>query len=236
MAIVTFLFLSVLASAESREVREFDAAKITAVEVKNSSGDIEVLPVTTGKARVVANKVEFGEYCRFKTEQKGSTLFVEVEKKGMFQDDCDVDLELSVAKGTNLNVRLGSGDLKVRGLSGDLGFQVGSGSVDVEAPIKRLDGKTGSGDMFVKGLTSGGTLRTGSGKINIEYLVAPALGELNMATGSGNAEVIFPKAAKVQTTFAAGSGELINELGDSPESKFKVSMRAGSGDLHIKKQ
>jgi hypothetical protein len=45
---------------------------------------------------------------------------------------------------------------------------------------------------------------------------------------------MFPKGTKVKTSYKAGSGEMSNELGDNPEAAFKVSMKAGSGDLKIK--
>lgn len=61
------------------------------------------------------------------------------------------------------------------------------------------------------------------------------LGELDIKTGSASAEIVLPKTAKVRTSFTAGSGELTNEIGDSPDSKFKISMMAGSGNLHIKR-
>jgi DUF4097 and DUF4098 domain-containing protein YvlB len=98
-----------------------------------------------------------------------------------------------------------------------------------------LEGKSGSGNISIKGLTAGGDLKTGSGEVSLVYKVPPAIGELSIKTGSGNVEILFPKSAKIRTSFSAGSGELINELGDSPNSKFKVSMTAGSGNLHIKK-
>ena len=38
-----------------------------------------------------------------------------------------------------------------------------------------------------------------------------------------------------RTLFKAGSGKLLNEHGDTPDAKFNISMKAGSGDLIIKK-
>lgn len=227
------LGLSGLANAESKE---FDLGGISEVEVNNGSGDISITAVNSGKATVTATKKQFGEHCKLTIEKKGKTLFVGVEKTGVFKDECEVDFDITAPKAAMLDLDSGSGDIKVKGTSGDLNFNIGSGDIDVDAEVKKLDGKTGSGDVSIKGLTTGGNLKTGSGEINLVYDVAPALGELDIKTGSGGAEIVFPKNATIRASFMAGSGLLINELGDTPDSKFKISMKAGSGNLHIKKQ
>jgi DUF4097 and DUF4098 domain-containing protein YvlB len=227
------LGLSGLANAETKE---FYLSEISKVEIKNGSGDVNITAASSGKATVTATKKQFGEHCKLTIDKKGKTLFVEVEKTGVFKDDCEIDFDITAPKTVVLDLDSGSGDLKVNGTSGDLSFNVGSGSVDVDAEVKKLEGKSGSGDVSIRGLTTGGNLKTGSGKINLVYNVAPALGELDIKTGSGRAEIVLPKTAKVRTSFTAGSGELTNEFGDTPESKFRISMKAGSGDLQIKKQ
>ena len=45
---------------------------------------------------------------------------------------------------------------------------------------------------------------------------------------------MFLKGTKVKTIYKSGSGELSNELGNNIGAAFKVSMKAGSGDLKIK--
>lgn len=231
--VIIALGLSSLANAETKE---FDLVDISKVKFNNGSGDVSITAVDSGKATVTATKRQFGEHCKLTIDKRGNTLFVEVEKTGVFKDHCKVDFNITAPKTATLSLNSGNGDIKVKGTSGDLSFSVGSGSVDVDAEVKKLEGKSGSGDLSIKGLTSGGTLKTGSGKINLVYNVAPTLGELDIKTGSGDAEIVLPKTAKVRTSFTAGSGELTNELGDTPDSKFKISMKTGSGDLHIKKQ
>lgn len=230
------LILLGLASLANAESREFDLSEISEVEVSNGSGDISITAVNSGKATVMATKKQFGKHCELTIDKRGRTLFVGVEKAGVLRDECEVDIHITTPRTAMLDLDSGSGDIKVKGTSGDLNFRIGSGDVDVDAEVKKLEGKTGSGDVSIKGLTAGGTLKTGSGEINLVYDVAPAPGELDIKTGSGDAEIVFPKNATILTSFLAGSGELINELGDTPNSKFKISMKTGSGDLHIKRQ
>ena len=236
MKVITIAMIVLgLFSLANAETKEFDLAGISKVEVNSRSGDVSITAVDAGKATVTATKKQFGENCKLTIEKKGRTLFVEVEKTGVFKDDCEVDFEITAPKTVVLDLDSGSGEIKVKGTSGDLSFNVGSGAVDIDAEIKKLEGKSGSGGVSIKGLTTGGSLRSGSGAINLVYRVAPVLGELDIKTGSASAEIVLPKATKVRTSFTAGSGELTNEIGDSPDSKFKISMMAGSGNLHIKR-
>lgn len=218
------------------ETQEFDLSGITELEVDNSSGNVNVTAITNGKASVTANKKRFGENCKLTIQKKEKTLSVEVEKSGLFGKDCDVDFEIKVPKNVAMELETGSGEIRAKGTSGDVEFHTGSGSVHIEGEIKKLSGKTGSGDISITGLTQGGDLKVGSGSIRLSYDKSPTSGELDIKSGSGNAEVFFPQGTKLRTSFVAGSGELINEIGDNADGKFKVSMKTGSGNLHLKKR
>ena len=230
------VIIMIFTSHTFAETKGFDLIGISKIEVNNTSGVVNVTAVDTGKATVIPTKKKFGDHCKMTIDKKGNTLLVEVEKTGIYKKDCEVDFNITAPRSVVLDIDSGSGDLKIKGTRGDLSFGVGSGTVEVDAEVKNLDGKSGSGNISIIGLTSGGSLKTGSGQINLVYKVAPLPGELHINTGSGDAEISLPKTAKVRTSFITGSGELTNELGDSPDSKFKISMMAGSGDLHIKKQ
>jgi hypothetical protein len=225
--------------ASAAEVKEFDSAGISWVEVHSGSGRVELVATESGKSSVTAEKRKFGSHCKMTAERRNETLFVEVEQTHYLAssaaEGCEVDLKIQAPKAAGLFLRSGNGDIGIEGFISDLDFRVGRGSVRVKGSVKRLDGKAGSGDIAIQGLSVGGRLVAGSGKITVAYENAPALGELSIKTGSGDAEISFPQASKIKTSFSAGSGNLVNDLGDTPSSQFTVSMRAGSGSLRIKR-
>lgn len=236
-SILVVVTLSTFAAHAATETKEFGLNDISKIEFKNTSGNLNITAVSKGKAIVTAEKKEFGDSCKLNIDKKGKTLVVEVQKEsGFFKSDCRVNFTITVPKTAALALDSGEGKVSVTGTSGDLSFNVGSGSVDVNAEVKELEGKIGSGNIIINGATSGGNLKAGSGNIEVIYKSAPSKGELDIKSGSGNAEVTLPKKSKILTSFVAGSGRLTNELGDTPDSSFKVSMKAGSGNLHIKKQ
>lgn len=237
---LSVFFLSSTQFVHGSELHQFDSHNVARVEVVNTSGKVELHGIGSGRTEVIADKVKFGDQCRMTIENRESTLFVKVERSQAVvfgsNDACEVNFKLAVPKAAALNLVSGSGDLDIRQTTGNLDFTVGSGSVRVDGNVQNLDGKAGSGDVSIKGLTSGGRLKTGSGRIHLTYAIAPSFGELNIKSGSGNAEIAIPKDAKIKTSFMAGGGHLTNELGDTPDSHFHISMMAGSGNLHIIKQ
>ena len=224
-----------ISSAFAAETKDFDAKDLKEITIENSSGKIGIANADSAKVTVSATKNKFNDKCTLTMEKTGSKLLLKVEKKlSLSKADCDVDFEIKTPKGVDLTIGLGSGNLNIRGMEGALTFKLGSGDVSAEGTFKKVSGMDGSGDVEIKGLTEGSEVRTGSGNIKLTYANAPTKGDLELKTGSGNATVLFPKGAKVKTSFRAGSGQFTNELGDTPSASFAVSMNAGSGNLNVK--
>lgn len=236
------------------ENKEFSASGLENLNLKNMSGDVIVTVSEDGKAYVSANKVNFEKNCTLKMNRSGENLIVEVKNEGWFNNDnCMVNFDIKVPKAIALNLKNGFGDLNVNGTKGKIDFKLGSGNAVVNAEAEKLDGKsgsgsinisgiigdskikTGSGSIDITGLIGDADLKTGSGDLKITYKLAPLKGALDIKTGSGDATVFFPTSMKVLTNYMSGSGRIYNELGDSSDASFRVFMKAGSGDLKIKK-
>jgi len=233
-ALITVLCILGSASAFA-ETREFDAKFIKKVAVENSAGKTTITATDAAKATVDITRVTFSDKCEMQVDEKSSILNIVVKKKGIFNTEaCEVNFDIKVPKTADLNLTVGSGKVALNGMQGELAFIVGSGNIVADGAFKKVQGMAGSGHIDMKGLTSGADLQTGSGGINLSYATAKPKGELTMSTGSGNATVVFPKDAVIKTAFEAGSGRLSSDLVSNPKADFKVSMKAGSGDLKIK--
>lgn len=233
LALISLVCCLAFAAPESKV---FESKGLIGVSVENTSGKVVISSTEDAKVTVVATKNKFSDKCKMTVERSGNKLVIKVEKTSSFfsTEVCDVDFQVNVPKAVDLDLAAGSGDLTVNGIQGDLTFIVGSGDILANGTFKKIDGKSGSGNIAIKGLTGGGELKTGSGEIDLTYLVSSLNGELDLKSGSGDAMILFPKGTKVKTSYKTGSGELSNELGDYPEAAFKISMKAGSGDLKIK--
>ena len=105
--------------------------------------------------------------------------------------------------------------------------------IDLEVKIPKfadLDLNLGSGNISVTGVHGSLKFEIGSA----DFVATGEFSKFSGKAGSGDATVVFPKGSKVKTNFVSGSGKLNNELGDTPQSNFLLSMKAGSGDLNVK--
>lgn len=196
---------------------EYDGVK--RVDLRVAAGSVKITGRTDGSttATVEVKKKRYDERCRLVVEQRGELLFVELGSKSLFSALCEADFTITVPRDVALKIKNGSGDVAVEGCTG-------LALVDV-----------GSGNVSALGLRAPASFRAGSGNLKVTFEEVPADGNLEIRSGSGSAEVLFPKKAKIRTSFSAGSGKLRNLLGDSSEARFTVTMKTGSGSLKVDK-
>jgi hypothetical protein len=230
-------FLSAQCVLANTETKEFDGSKIKTIEVQNMSGSIRVTGESRANVSVTTEKVKFGEKCTLEVKQDNSKIFVKVDRKtGLWtSDSCEVNVSVSTPQAVSLDLKNGSGPIDVKNTKGSVEYKIGSGQVKIDAQVEKLNGKSGSGSTDVKGVLADVSITAGSGSIKITYPAVPSKGELNIKSGSGNAEVWMPAGAKIMTDVMQGSGKTYNELGDSKDAPYKISFKAGSGNLDIKK-
>jgi DUF4097 and DUF4098 domain-containing protein YvlB len=217
------------------EIKEINASNLSRMELSIQSSQVTIKGIESSIAKVTTTKHKFSDKCELKIEKVGRKLIVAVNKTGIFAlNDCKVDFLVEVPKAIDLELKVGSGQVKIEGIDGELDYLLGSGDLIAEGKFSEIEGKSGSGSVTVKGLTGGGDIKIGSGRLNLTFATTLLKGELDVKTGSGDAELVFPKGSKVRTSFRAGRGELLNELGDVADAPFRVSMKSGSGDLNIK--
>ncbi len=237
LMVIFFLNLSAFAADETKE---FDSKGLKTLVVENLSGKVSIGGTVTlpYKSYVKVSKNKFSDKCKLTMEKLEDKLILKVEKSNILdsQVGCDVDFQVSVLEVINLDLSNGSGDIIINRLQADsFTFKVGSGDVLVTNMVtKKIDGKSGNGKIHIWKLTGGGVIKSGSGDISLYFGPSDLTGELDIKSGSGDADITFAKGTKIKTSFKAGSGELSNELGDSADATFKVSMKTGSGNLKIK--
>jgi len=218
------------------ELRTYPKDAVTALEVRNTAGDVVITRSTDATATVAATKKEFGKHCRLAIDLKKSLLSVVVSKTTPpAEGSCTVALHVSVPVGTALDLRTGAGDLSAKNLHGGVTFRTGSGDVELSGSFPKIDGKTGSGDVVAYDLIAEDvSIATGSGDIKVAFTKVPALGRVDLKTGSGDTIVTVPRGTKLRSSLLNGSGDVTNEVGNTPGAQFDVSARTGSGDLRLK--
>lgn len=235
--ILLVLGLTFAAEAFSDNVKkEFTGIGLKELVVENGVGHISIAAAKDGVATVIAKKIDFPGNCKLSIERTGDKLSVGVKDTGWFNKSvCNVDFTITVPREIALDVKTGSGNIIIDGTHGALKFKLGSGDISANANVLSFDGKTGSGSINITGVVGNGSLKAGSGNITLTYKDQLKSGKLDVKIGSGDATLYMPTKMKISTNFKAESGSVYNELGDTGDASFNISMRAGSGNLNIKK-
>jgi hypothetical protein len=185
---------------------------------------------------------------------------IPAEDRSLF-NNITIDYEISVPRSTALNLRSGSGDLRVDGVGRFLKAQTGSGSIrgfNISGPADLRTGSgdieleeqaqaqadvetvTGSGSIRIHGLDGKLTARTGSGDIDAS---GKLLGEAHLQSGSGSIRLHPGADARYSVEASTGSGA-IRVAGDEDSEHHHVSKsvngggplveaHTGSGDIEI---
>jgi hypothetical protein len=233
LVVIALMALAAKANAETVE-KSFDATGLKRLVVRNSRGDTRVNGYR-GAAKVVANKVRFDSGCRLRMEREGDALVVEAPEPGSWMTHCEVRFEISVPPELGVEIKTGSGDVGMRGMSGAVSVLSGSGDVALDGEISNLVGRVGSGGFKATGLNGSGEIATGSGNVEVVFHKVPQKGELKLRSGSGDTKVFVPGDANIRATLRTGSGRVENQVGDRAGAGFAIQAQSGSGDLSILK-
>jgi hypothetical protein len=224
-------------------VFEVDAQKVQSLSVSNPDGNINIGVTSNASASLLLKPAELPEHCQLKSELDGNQWIVELKatKKSGFwswfssSSSCQVDFEIKAPEKLAMEIKTGSGNVRVAAVHGPIELKVGSGNVWADANITQLDAKVGSGNMEINGLSGKAQVKIGSGNLKMRCPNPIDMGELAINVGSGNARIFFPEGTRVNADVKLGAGSVTSELSQDPTSQLKLKARAGSGNIHILK-
>ncbi|GAA3007573.1 DUF4097 family beta strand repeat-containing protein [Actinokineospora diospyrosa] len=254
--------LSALAACSIATKRYSDDAAIgetiRAVRIETDAGSVRV---RAGKAASVHRTVSHVG------DKPGATHRVEGDVLILRECDvrnCWVDYEVVVPEGvtvsgdldsgsvdvegaSTVNLRVSSGEVKVRRVSGAVNVKASSGSVDLVDVKGRVAVEADSGDVSARDVGDA-TLRADSGSVDAQGVNGAA----DLAAQSGNITVRLAKAAAVKAVANSGSvdvtvpkgeyrvtahtdsGEVDNGIGDYRDSGNHLELSADSGDVTVR--
>lgn len=220
---------------------------IDSVVLEGGRGDVEVrhVPGSRGEVTATVSRSWFGADPGDEAHRRmGSRLVLDTDcGRG-----CSVDYVVELPDPVEVSGRLGSGDLRVRGM-GAVRAETGSGEIDVRGVAGPVDVRTSSGGIELADVAGDLVAETGSGRIEGEglrgrsvrahsgsgevELVAEAPEAVLVETGSGGIELTVPDGAyRVLTDTGSGSADVaVAERRDAPRS---LELSTGSGDIEVR--
>ncbi|MET0419163.1 MAG: DUF4097 family beta strand repeat-containing protein [Actinoplanes sp.] len=240
--------LILLAGCDNLSFRRLDyddteAAKITTIRVLPGSGDVIVRGTgSVGEARIKRVVRYQGGEPKARYEIKGNELVLDTD----CGDRCSVSYEVTVPEGVALQgesgsgdvelskvgaveLRLGSGDVRIAGASGAVGVETGSGDIEVSEVSGAVRLRAGSGDVNARRLGGTADAEAGSGNVIVE-LDKPASARVHAS--SGDVTLLVP-AGSYRVRSSTGSGDATITVADDPAASLVLDGSAGSGDVTI---
>lgn len=230
-----------MAKIEGSFEREMEVEVPLRLEVATGSGDISVQRGEDGNLRVrsefqvrAASRDEAEELARRIKEDPP----IEVERNlvrvgGLSKYELGTspagpsvvfDFSVSAPFETEVRVKSGSGDQRLRNLKGPVVAKAGSGDVQVQDIEEQVEINTGSGDVAVERVRSGVKADVGNGDVDLGEIG----GEVSVRVGSGDARL---RSIGSNVNVATGSGDVSLES-DVPDGVEWV-VKAGSGDVGL---
>ncbi|MFE9652551.1 DUF4097 domain-containing protein [Micromonospora sp. NPDC006431] len=197
-----------------------EAVKITRITVEPGSGDVTVRAAGSAPQVRIKRVVRYqGGQPDTRYEINGDELVLRTE----CGPRCSVSWEISAPEGVAVRGETGSGDVELSRV-GAVEFTLGSGNVSVRGATGDVRAETGSGNIDVIDAAGAVRLRAASGDITAQRLAAGVDAE----TSSGNvtAELAQPASARVHA--ASGDVELT-----VPDGRYRVRTSTGSGDRDL---
>ncbi|MCM0674691.1 DUF4097 domain-containing protein [Micromonospora phytophila] len=217
--------LIVLAGCDNLSFRRLDydnteAVKITTIRVLPGAGDVVV------RATGTPNEVRIKRVVRYqdgqpdaKYEIKGTELVLDTE----CGDRCSVSYEVTAPAGVGVQGETGSGDVEL-GKVGPVELRLGSGNIRVVGASGPVRAETGSGNIEVDDVAAPVTLRASSGDITARRLG----GEVDAEASSGNVTVELTKPASARAHASSGNVQLV-----VPAGRYRVRSSTGAGDTKL---
>jgi hypothetical protein len=134
-----------------------------------------------------------------------------------------IDYDVTVPADARVHSRTGSGDVKIRDLTGELDLESGSGDLWLENLTGKIATRSGSGDVRATAISGSFSADASSGDIRVEER---GKGDVDIRTTSGNIEATGIDGA---LHLEASSGDISAE--GKPGGTWEA--RAGSGNIHL---
>jgi hypothetical protein len=220
-----------------------EAVRITRITVEPGAGNITV------HAAGSASQVRVKRVVRYQGEQPDTRYEINGDELVLPTDcgpRCSISWEVSAPEGVavrgetgsgdvelsrvgTVEVKLGSGNVSVRGARGDVRAETGSGNIDVVDAAGAVRLRAASGDITAQRLAAAVDAETSSGNVTVE-LAEPASARVRAA--SGDVELTVPDGRyRVRGSTASGDRDL--GVTDDPTAALLLDISTGSGNVTI---
>lgn len=213
---------------------------VASIKFNSGIGNCQIQPASGDQVTV---KVTYDDpSVDISFDQQGDRLIISDKT----QRNQDINWTLQVPRGTDLDLNLGTGNLKLSGQEGNIKVNSGTGSIRIAESSGNLDLNAGTGSIWVSGgsgrfdLNSGtgglqlseisGSIKANTGTGHLEGTEITITGTSTFNSGTGNAHVSLNAALAGNLTLNSGTGDAILDFNGqqmNAEIVMKCSKKSG---------
>lgn len=200
----------------TRLVVRAGAGHVTVTAEDTDRTTVELTPLNGAAEEAIADA---------RVEQQGRSIVVDLPRHrlGLFRQGPSIGVAITCPKGSALDVRADSSDVRATGTFTEVLVTTGSGDIDVDDVTGTAKLKAGSGSIKAGRVDEELVVTTGSGEITVDRSGRHAI----LSVGSGDI-VVRELAGEMVTKTGSGDVE-VDRLGGS------LLTKTGSGDLTVRR-
>jgi DUF4097 and DUF4098 domain-containing protein YvlB len=213
------------AGADERIDRSLPAAADGRVEISNVSGEIRVYGTDDDEVHLRAEVGDGVEEVIF--EADGERIVIRVEMVDGARHGGSVEMDVSVPRGSALDIDAVSSDVTVRDVDGRLVISTLSGDIELATGSRDLEVGTMSGDVGFRGDDQDGIAALSS--VSGDVVMRGFSGEIRSESVSGDVEAVLGTARRIRAQSTSGDVRITAAL--TPDAR--VDMETVSGEVGL---
>lgn len=236
------LIFAIVAFGQAKKLSK-SFSNVKTIQIKTSSSDIYLKRSDDANVKLdLSYTYDADEYTPQMDENSGKLIISEEFSRGSHSGSSTWNL--TVPQNVKVNINSGSGNITIEELSADIKSSLGSGDVEVKSLKGNLNMNTGSGNINVQKIQGDVSLNAGSGDIRIEsgsgsfsvnagsgtLVLEQIQGDISANTGSGDIRA-SALTLEGKSKFNTGSGDATVSL--SKTLDHDISVNSGSGDATL---
>jgi hypothetical protein len=232
LAFGTFQVVSLLARSTDEATTRYEAVRHLTVD--NDAGSIRLRPSVNGTLTVDRRETRGLTEPDYRERMEGDRLVVEADCAGALRAWCEVQLEIAVPAGVDVDASGGGGSVRADGLDAGLRLRSSGGSIIVVGGGSFLDLQSSGGSVNVElGRAEQVKARSSGGSVRVRSAVVPR--NLDARSSGGGVTVELPDgptAYRVDASSTGGSSR--TQVRTDPTSDRLITARSSGGSVTVR--
>ena len=227
-----FQAVSLLSRSTDEATTRFDGVRHLVID--NDAGSIRMRPSVDGGLTVHRTETRGITGPDYSERMEGDRLIIDADCPGAFTSWCEVQLEILVPAGVDVDASGGGGSVRADGLDASLRLRSSGGGITVVGGGSVLDLESSGGSVNVEAARADQlTARSSGGSVRVRSAVVPRTVEARSSGGSVTVEVPDgPTAYRVDASSSGGSTR--NQVRTDPTSDRLITARSSGGSVTVR--